>query len=182
MAFSNVTVVDAAGRLERIRPSLATGREILFEVSREFLENSRYPILIDPLVGPEFPVEPSPVIGPASGYQGGTSVASNGTDYFAVWAEPRSSGTGNIYGARVTSAGTILDPLGIPVSTAANDQLYPSAASNGTDYFVAWEDFRSGVDDDIYGARVTSAGTVLDPAGIAVSTAVNDQVATSVAS
>ncbi|UCF81157.1 MAG: hypothetical protein JSV08_01680, partial [Acidobacteriota bacterium] len=182
VAFSNVTVVDSAGRLERIRPSLATSQEILFEVSREFLENSRYPILIDPTVGPEFPVEPNPVIGPMAEYQRSPSVASNGTDYFVAWEDNRSGGADyGIYGARVASDGTVLDPTGIAVSTAADNLWSPSVASNGTDYFVAWQDHR-GASYDIYGARVTSAGAVLDSAGIAVSTAANDQVASSVAS
>ncbi|UCF80588.1 MAG: hypothetical protein JSV08_08795 [Acidobacteriota bacterium] len=228
VAFSNVTVVDAAGRLERIRPSHATSQEILFEMPREFLENSQYPILIDPTVGPEFPVEPSPVLGPPLDYQRTPSVASNGTDYFVVcwWQDkgiygarvtsagvvldPRGiailptvtfsqpsvasngidyfvagTATGNgvdIYGVRVSSAGAVLDPSGIAISTAANGQYEPSVASNGTDYFLAWSDYRSGTDYDIYGARVASDGTVLDPAGVAVSTAADWQLYPSVAS
>jgi phosphoribosylformylglycinamidine (FGAM) synthase PurS component len=110
------------------------------------------------------------------------SVASNGTDYFVTWVDFR-NWPRDIYGARVTSAGTVLDPAGIPVSTAASDQWDPSVASNGTDYFVAWGDSRNGPSNrDIYGTRVTSAGTVLDPAGIAVSTAASGQAHPSVAS
>ncbi|UCF81697.1 MAG: hypothetical protein JSV08_04595, partial [Acidobacteriota bacterium] len=71
--------------------------------------------------------------------------------------------------ARVASDGTVLDPTGIAVSTAASEQYNPSVASNGTDYFVAWEDHRSGTGfSDIYGARVASDGTVLDAAGILI--------------
>jgi hypothetical protein len=180
VTLSNVIVVDATGRRELVRPSLASGREILFEVSREFLENARYPILIDPTVGPEFPVEPSPVIVPALYYQEYPCVASNGTDYFVAWPDGRSNTDYDIYGARVASDGTVLDPLGIAISTAAYDQYRLSVASNGTDYFVAWEE--SSFDPDIYGARVASDGTVLDPAGIAVSTATDTQHLPSVAS
>jgi hypothetical protein len=110
------------------------------------------------------------------------SVASNGTDYFVVWSDERNGPDSDIYGARVTSAGTVLDPAGIAVSTAADSQRSHSVASNGVDYFVAWQDGRSGADSDIYGARVTSAGTVLDPFGIAVSTAADEQWFLSVAS
>ena len=46
-----------------------------------------------------------------------------------------------------------------------------SVSSDGTDYFVAWHDRRSGVDYDIYGSRVEADGTVVDTAGIAISTA-----------
>jgi hypothetical protein len=39
---------------------------------------------------------------------------------------------------------------------------------------VVWQDQRSG-SDDIYGARVTPAGAVLDTAGIAISAAADSQ-------
>ncbi|UCF80198.1 MAG: hypothetical protein JSV08_06675 [Acidobacteriota bacterium] len=181
VTFSNVTLVDAAGRLERIRPSLATGREILFEVSRGFLENTRYPILIDPTVGPEFPVEPSPVIGWAV-YTRHISVASNGADYFVAWSDSRMSGGYDIFGTRVTSAGAVLDQTGIIISTEASWQDYPSVASNGTDYLVVWEDSRNqfGTGDDIYGARIRSSDGVLldgppDIGGIVISAAAGHQ-------
>ena len=39
-----------------------------------------------------------------------------------------------------------------------------------TDFLVAWHRRRTGLDDgDVYGARVTPQGTVLDPAGFVVS-------------
>ncbi len=109
------------------------------------------------------------------------SVAFNGTNYLVVWEDFRSGSTLDIYGARVASNGTVLDPAGIPISTAENSQMTPSVAFNGTNYLVVWKDYRNW-GADIYGARVASNGTVLDPAGIPVSTAVDDQEAPSVAS
>jgi hypothetical protein len=102
------------------------------------------------------------------------AVAFNGTNFLIVWQDARSGSFSDIYAARVTPSGTVLDPSGIPVSTAANDQWYPVCASDGSDFLVAWQDFRSG-SYDVYGARVTSAGMVLDPSGIPVSTAANSQ-------
>jgi hypothetical protein len=185
--LSNVTVADSAGRRERVRPSLATSQEILFEVPREFLEIAQFPILIDPMVGPEILVDPSPVIGPAADDQKYPSVASNGTDYLVAWQDYR-SGTGwDIYGARVAPDGTVLDLSGIAVSTAADHQWYPSAASNGTDYFIAWYNYRSGADYDIYGARVRASDGLLldgppDTGGIPISTAADHQYSPSVPS
>ena len=60
------------------------------------------------------------------------------------------------------------DELGFPISNAPSSQWGPHIAFDGTNAFVVWSDGRSG-NGDIYGARVSQAGTVLDPQGIAVS-------------
>jgi len=103
------------------------------------------------------------------------ALAFDGTNYCVVWEDDRDDTLYNIYGARVTPQGMVLDPMGIPISTAEDDQLTPAVAFDGVSFFVAWEDYRSGV-SDIYGARVTPQGTVLDSAGIPISTATNVQL------
>ena len=105
--------------------------------------------------------------------QSDPDVASDGTDWFVVWSDPRTGLSYDIYGTRVSADGSVLDPNGITISSAAKDQLYPSVAFNGADYFVVWQDFRSNWTYDIYCTRVSRSGTVLDPAGIAISTAIN---------
>jgi hypothetical protein len=57
----------------------------------------------------------------------------------------------------------LLDTSGIAISTAAHYQLFPAVAFDGRDFLVAWQDERNGPDtSDIYGARATTGGTVLD--------------------
>jgi hypothetical protein len=73
--------------------------------------------------------------------------------------------------ARILMAdGTFLGPM-FTLSTAYDEQLWPTATWDGTQFIAAWEDKRNSVihfDErtDIYGARVTADGVVLDPAGI----------------
>jgi len=59
--------------------------------------------------------------------------------------------------------------------TAAGDQTPPRVTYGGGNWFVVWGDFRSVTESDLYGARVSTAGTVLDSAGIAISTEAGDQ-------
>jgi hypothetical protein len=125
------------------------------------------------------------------------AIASNGSDYLVAWEDARAgspNGAQNldVWGARVDATGTVLDPSGIAIATAPLNQLEPKIASNGTDYLVVWHDYRNDGDNptdtippspaDIYGARVTSAGTVEDPGGIAIATTTLDELRPSVAS
>lgn len=108
------------------------------------------------------------------------AVAFDGTNYLVVWDDFRSS-THNIYGARVTQNASVLDPNGRYISTASYDQLYPAITFGGTNYFVVWDDYRNNTNFDIYGTRVNTTATVLDPNGILVSSTINYQVAPSAA-
>jgi len=108
------------------------------------------------------------------------AIAWNGVDYLVVW-EDYSGGDANISGARVTPAGAVLDAVGILISSAANDQLTPAVAYDGANWLVVWSDFRSGTTDDVYAARVTAGGSVLDPIGIPVAQGTGDQLDPAVA-
>ena len=116
-------------------------------------------------------------ISPATAMQEGPALAFDGTNYLVAWQDDRSSmHVPDIYGARVTRAGAVLDPAGIAISTAYGYQRTPAVAFGGSNYFVAWADRRS-TRDEIYASRVTPAGLVLDPDGIAVAARGSDRLA-----
>jgi hypothetical protein len=112
------------------------------------------------------------------GNQTAPSVAAIGTTFLVAWDDQRLAGNDTIFGARVTSLGVVEDPQGIALSTSTSGEFTPTVAAGATNFLVAWEDGRnSGVSGaDIYGTRVSPAGVVLDPAGIAISTAPSDQL------
>jgi hypothetical protein len=105
------------------------------------------------------------------------AIAFDGTNYLVVWEDWRNNpGTSDIYGARVSQAGTVLDTNGITISMATADQLSPTITFDSTNYLVVWEDWRNNPDtSDIYGTRISQAGTVLDSNGIVISSAANGQ-------
>jgi hypothetical protein len=94
------------------------------------------------------------------------SVAFDGTNFLVVWEQQLSivPPVGNIYGVLVSDTGSLID-VPFPISTAANGQYSPRVAFDGTNYLVVWLDLRNqaGVPyPDLYGMRVTTAGTLLD--------------------
>src|SRR6266550_4768495 len=113
---------------------------------------------------------------PAPDDQEEPSVVANGNGYFVVWADKRSysSTEYDIYGARVSSTGEVLDPGGIPSCTDPGRQTSPRVAFDGQKYLVVWEDDRESTTDyqlyQIYGARVTTGGLVLDRNGFKITT------------
>jgi subtilisin-like proprotein convertase family protein len=115
-------------------------------------------------------------ISAAPGQQSQPAVAGNGTDFLVVWTDYRNGVTPSIYGARVTTDGRVLDPQGIRICTAGQQQVGPSVASDGAGYLVVWQDSRSRVSVDIYGTRVLATGAVLDAGGLAINTGANHQI------
>jgi hypothetical protein len=110
------------------------------------------------------------------------AVAFDGTNYLVVWQERRSGGSVDIYAARVSEAGLVLDPLGIPVSKAAGNQWSPAVAFDGSSFLVVWQDDRStATRPDVYGARVSPAGVLLDPGGVPVAAGSGGQLMPAVA-
>jgi hypothetical protein len=111
-------------------------------------------------------------VAPTVGEQQKPHVAFGSGQYLVVW-QGGLTGSGGVCARRVTEWGDVLDPAGIPITTSG-----PSASPDVTfsnPYYVAvWQERRNG-ESDLYGARVDSDGTVLDPAGFVVS-GTNDEL------
>jgi hypothetical protein len=77
--------------------------------------------------------------------------------YFVVWSG--TVGDQNIYGARILTDGTILDPAGFPICVDSGSQLDPAVTSDGEKFLVTWTDARTG-NFDIYATLVDTSGNV----------------------
>jgi hypothetical protein len=109
-------------------------------------------------------------------------VSCDGANCLVVW-QTWNDGAGDIMGARLDPMGAVLDPEGITVSAGDRRQWGPNIVFNGTYHIVSWGDARNGRRNvDVYAARVSTLGGVIDPGGVGVSTEGDSQVLPAVAS
>jgi hypothetical protein len=97
------------------------------------------------------------------------------------WQDYR-SGAADIYAQSLDSTGSPQwTANGVAICNAANDQTNPNLRPFWDGAIIIWEDYRSGSNWDIYAQSIDADGSVLWTAnGVAISTAVNDQVNPSV--
>ncbi|MGC4122930.1 MAG: hypothetical protein QM765_51850 [Myxococcales bacterium] len=112
-------------------------------------------------------------------------LAAGGGLYLAVWQEGEAMGGAkdtSIWAARVGADGKPMDPKGVLVCGVPGFQAYPAVTWTGTHFLVVWQDYRGGKDWDLYAARVTTDGKVLDPGGVALVAVPGNQIYPTVAS
>ena len=152
-------------------PALAfDGTNYLLVYSKSIMPGSYgqlYGVFISPATGQivgtgEFPITSAP------GYQSNPSVAFDGTNFLVVWDQgewmPQQRG---IYARRVGRDGSIISADDFPVSTAIPCCVegHPAVASDGTNFLVAWQDYRLQQDNlhtRIFGMRISRDGQLLD--------------------
>jgi hypothetical protein len=100
-------------------------------------------------------------INPIYGCSGRTpTVGFDGTNYLVAFSRITSTGSSDIIGMRVTPSGDLLDtPDGFTIFSNAFEN---TIAFDGTNYLIASVKFSSDTLHDIYGARVSPAGQVLN--------------------
>ncbi len=85
---------------------------------------------------PEKPIA-LPAISAAPGSPLGVTSATNGRDFLFLWSDYRGEGSPVLTAARMSSAGEILDPLGIPIGKPGSPYTHHQVASDGENYLVA---------------------------------------------
>ena len=177
ITYGAARFVDANGEASDVQLSVDAG-DVVVTVPRDVIERAAYPAVLDPTVGTEIAFD-TPIVG-ASAQPEYFVVAKAGKDgtVLVVWGEDRLPGEGqstplywvadgSLWGARVGSDGTVLDPTGILI--AGNNEDYQDAPriaydDNGT-WLVTWGQY-SQIEYDcefFNAARISSAGVVLDP-------------------
>lgn len=106
----------------------------------------------------------------APGNQKNPRIESNNDIFLVVWEDERNSAQTDvdIYGARVSGNGAVMDPEGIAISTEIDLQEVPKVASVDENFLVVWSDRRSGTNYDIYGTFVSAGANVSHPDGLAI--------------
>ena len=112
------------------------------------------------------------------------SVAYANGEFFVVWEDNRNDANTSfdIYGARVSTTGVLLDTNGIPISTQPSFEGNPSVASDGSGFLVVWldQDLTSEA-ASLFGSHVSNAGAVLDSNRIAIASLVGSETSPAVA-
>lgn len=102
----------------------------------------------------------------ANGNQTVAGLASNGSAFMVLYNGPGAQTyITDLWGARVSTAGSVLDSAGINISqgnSPAANSLTSRIEWNGTNYVALWSY------NGISSARITSAGSLLDPGGVAM--------------
>lgn len=126
-------------------------------------------------------LDPTPrVLVSADGNQASPSVAGSADGFLLAWEDGRhqvgETTEWDLYATRVSTAGTVLDASGIPVSVVGGSyQMHSELTFDGTNYLVVWNDGRDPRGyGDIYGGRVSLAGEVLDGTGVRITPASSD--------
>ena len=106
----------------------------------------------------------------ADGIQTEPAVAFDGNNYMVVWSDMRVTGNKVVHIARVSQAGTVLDPGGIQIGPQNGSwQNQPSIVFIGDKYFVAWGHLMAPF--GVTGCFINPDGTLDDTVRIASATA-----------
>jgi hypothetical protein len=104
-----------------------------------------------------------------AGTESSPNVAFDGTNYIVVWGDRR-GGAADLYGARVSPAGEVLDADGVLLAGGAFDQRRPALAFDGTNFLVVYEETSSLATVGISAKRIAPDLTVVDASPVSLAT------------
>jgi hypothetical protein len=106
----------------------------------------------------------------------GGDVIFAGDEFLVAWQEWTASGNDNV---RARRFGPTLAGLGaaFSIATDADYDVTPALATNGTDFYVAWERYNTccvGGGGQVRGTRLSHTGQILDPGGAVIYADINE--------
>jgi YD repeat-containing protein len=133
-SYGRALVEEACG--ERLVAEIElTGRHVRIVVPREWLATACFPVVVDPLIGPNFAVSTQPL----GGNQERVAVATGAAGrLLAAW---HGAAMGTDTYAQVLSAAGLLVSGTVPLDARSADQQYPDAAGNpgAGSYLAVWQ-------------------------------------------
>lgn len=118
-------------------PSLAFGSGTFLAVFRELDGIHGALVSTSGVVGSEF------LISTTTNFGGAPAVTFDGTNFLVVWETGGTVGdpsTTDIYGARISPLGNVIDSTAIPIATLPEAQMSPQVTCDGTNCLVVWID------------------------------------------
>ena len=100
-------------------------------------------------------------------------IASGPEGLLVVWQDLRNGRDWDVYAARISPEGKVLEEDGFLLAGGKHNQAKPQVVWNGEHYVVCWQDFRSGSRYEIYACRITREGKRLDPGGVKIASGVD---------
>ncbi len=164
VAFSDQVTPETTRFFAHVDAAGGSGGFLLAYESKPFAENQDPFDIEVAKVGLDKTVSGKQLVTQTPSTEHAPAVAWNGNKWLVAWEDHRGANA-DIYGARIDANVNVLDPGGDPISTASGDQLAPAATANGTTFYVAWSDWRTGSTADVYGQRVTGLGRRLNGLG-----------------
>ncbi|HET6149681.1 MAG TPA: hypothetical protein VFH68_19240 [Polyangia bacterium] len=153
--FGHATWIDAAGRRSPVPARFRAG-VIELSVPAAVVDGSRYPAVLDPIVGPDLGTD-TPVLQPSSsGIE--PEVASDGVNSLVVFSDFQ-----RIRAVRADANGDVLEFDWLDLGEDGFLQFRPMVAFGGGRYLVVWWQ------DD--GAAISIRGRLIDPDGTIVGAA-----------
>ncbi len=90
-------------------------------------------------------------------------VAYSHEQFLVVWQDFRNGRNWDVYGARITSNGQVLDPDGFLIAGGKHNQALPAVAPGEQGFLVVWQDFSDGRFYRSHATFVATDGTVSQP-------------------